>query len=109
MPTITIEVKCDSSTLLYWRELGGSSWDQLAENTSEAPTITATESTTTTFRFVQYSGSTYDVIFKDSAEGTPQSLPASVQLGPDDLQDVYFSRDSQSPRWYAGYIKVPVG
>lgn len=105
--SVTIEVKCDGSNDLFWREQGGSTWTQLAANPDNAPIIAADQPDTTTFELEEHSSSTYPVLYKPSTNGTPQSLPAQLQLSPGDGQHVFFSRDTTTQRWYAGYIRVP--
>ena len=105
---LTIEVNCDDSTHLYWREQGTSGWTQLAASVANAPTIEAGSATTTTFVFVQYTGSNHDVLYRDGYGGTPSLLPQSKAVDPGETELVFFSERSASPRWYAGYVKVPV-
>jgi hypothetical protein len=108
--TTSIEVKCDDSTHLYWRQVGTSAWAQLGDTTGNSPAITVTSSSSVTFEFVKHNGSNHSILYKPSPDGRTTDLPTSngptvVVPSPGDNY-VYFSRNQSTPRWYGGYVKV---
>jgi hypothetical protein len=108
--TTSIEVKCDDTDHLYWREVGTSSWAQLGSTKGSSPSITVYSTISVTFEFLQYSGSNHSILFKAATGDTPVVLPTSngptvVVPSPGD-DYVYFSRNQATQRWYGGYVKV---
>lgn len=103
----TVEVKCDDETHLYWREVGTSSWAQLAA--VGGPTIEVISTVSVTFEFVQYSSSAYAVWYKDDPGSTPQQLPTSsgpsVNVTSGSRNQVHFAKSSGGP-YSSGYVKV---
>lgn len=106
---VTIEVNCDDTTHLYWREQGSGTWTQLSDSIPSAPTITVNNSSTVTFVFTQYSGSNEDIIYKDGINGTPKLPPQSKDVDPGETELVFFAERASSPQWYGGYVKVSAG
>lgn len=108
--TTSIEVKCDDSTHLYWREVGTSAWAQLGASKDDSPAITVISSGSVTFEFVKHSGSNHSVLYKPSPDGRTTDLPTSngptiLVTSPGDNY-VYFSQNQSTQRWYGGYVKV---
>lgn len=108
--TTSIEVKCDDSTHLYWRQVGTSAWAQLGATKEESPTITIYSSAVVTFEFLKNSGSNHSILFKPSSDGRTTDLPTSngptVSVPSPGENYVYFSQNQSTQRWYGGYVKV---
>ncbi|MCX4247342.1 hypothetical protein [Paraliomyxa miuraensis] len=107
----TVQVKCDDSSHLYWREGDSGSWARLTSSKSSAPTIAVTSRSSITFEFYKYSGSDHGIEYKVSPQSSASRLHSSssapsVTVSSGDDNCVYFAKTSSNPSWYCGYVRV---
>ena len=106
MSNTIIEVKCDSDTQLYFRKAGDNTWSQLTSSSSQAPVLSVTSEKTITFEFVKYSGSSFDVFFKQSESVLPTSNGPTLPVTSGAREETNFAKNDSTPNYYAGYVAV---